>query len=383
MPIYLDYAATTPVRPESAAAVMEVLTEGYGNPSSLYAPGRQAAAALKNRRAQLAQAVGCLPEELYFTSCGTEGDNWAIRAAIDAGKRRGKHIITTAIEHAAVLEPLKLLEAKGFEVTYLRPDENGVVSLEELKAALRPDTVLVTMMLVNNELGTVQPVAEAVRLVKAFDRDILFHTDAVQAFLKIPFTPKELGVDLLTLSGHKIHAPKGIGALYIKKELLSRNRIKPLLPGGGQEGGLRSGTESTALIAGFAEAARLGKAEFQAAYDRMREVKAYAAQILPRRVDGLLILCNGAAPHILPLSLPSYKSQVMVRVLSDQGVYLSSGSACHKGKASHVYAALNLSKPVLDGVLRVSFDAATTKADIDHLADALLSAKNALFPTLS
>lgn len=383
MPLYLDYAATTPVRSEAAAAVMEVLTDGYGNPSSLYAPGRQAAAALKTRRTQLAQAVGCLPEELFFTSCGTEGDNWAILAAAEAGKRKGKHLITTAIEHAAVLEPIKALELRGYEVTYLEPNGAGVVSPEDLKAALRPDTVLVSMMLVNNELGSVQPVSEAARLVKAFDRDILFHTDAVQGFLKIPFTPKTLGVDLLTLSGHKVHAPKGIGALWIKKDLLTRNRVKPLLPGGGQENGLRSGTESTALIAGFAEAARLGRAEFEAAYANMKDVKAYAVRTLPEQVEGLRVLCDGAAPHILPLSLPSYKSQVLVRWLSDRGVYLSSGSACHRGRASHVYAAMKLPKPVLDGVLRVSFDGSTTRADVDRLAAALAEARAALLPTLS
>lgn len=381
MPIYLDYAATTPVRPEAAQAVMTVLTEQYGNPSALYALGRQAAADLKTRRSQLAAAVGCLPEELFFTSCGTEGDNWAIRAAVDIGRRKGKHIITTAIEHAAILEPLKALELQGYEVTYLQPDENGVVSLDDLKAALRKDTILVTMMLVNNELGTIQPVKESVKLVKSFDKDILFHTDAVQAFLKIPFTPKELGVDLLTLSGHKIHGPKGIGALYIKKDVV--RKVKPLLPGGGQENGLRSGTESTALIAGFAEATRLGKAEFSAAYEHMKAVKAYAVETLPTKVEGLQIICDSAAPHILAFSMPSYKSQVLVRWLSDQGIYLSAGSACHKGKASHVYASLKLPKSVLDGVLRISFDGATTTSDIDALCDALVAAKTTLFTTLS
>jgi len=381
MALYLDYAATTPVRPESAAAVMEVLNEGFGNPSALYAAGREAAAAVKTRRAQLAAAVGCAPEELFFTSCGTEGNNWAIRSAVEMNRRKGKHLITTAIEHAAVLEPMRLLALQGYEVTYLQPGPDGVVSLEELKAALRPDTILVSMMLVNNELGSVQPVAQAAKLVKAFDKDIFFHCDAVQGFLKVPFTPKALGVDFLTLSGHKIHAPKGIGALYIKKDLIKK--MKPLLAGGGQEGGLRSGTESTALIAGFCEAARLGKEEFAAAAAHMAEIKAYAMEVLPERVDGLQILCKGEAPHVLPISLPGYKSEVLVRLLSDKGVYLSSGSACHKGKASHVYAGLKLPKAVLDGVLRLSFDPAVTKEDIDTLAQSLAEVKASTFKTLS
>ena len=381
MPLYLDYAATTPVRAESAQAVTRVLQESFGNPSSLYAPGRQAAADLKAHRTMVAGALGCAPEELFFTSCGTESNNWAIRAALELGRRRGKHIITTAIEHAAVLEPLRLLELQGYEVTRLTPDETGRVSPADLEAALREDTVLVSMMLVNNELGSVQPVAECVKLTKAFSKDILFHTDAVQGFLKVPFTPKSLGVDLLSVSGHKIHAPKGVGALFMKKDLIKK--MKPLLAGGGQESGLRSGTESTALIAGFGEAARLGKAEAPAAQAAMKAVKDYAQATLPAKVEGMQILCATEAPHILAFSLPSYKSQVLVRYLSDLGVYVSAGSACHKGAASHVYAALKLPKSVLDGVLRISFDAATTPADIDTLADALNQAKSALFTTLS
>ena len=233
MPVYLDNAATTRVCPEAARAALEAMTEGYGNPSSGYALGQAAAAALKEHRAAVAGRLGCAPEELIFTSCGTEGDNWAVRAAAEYGRRKGRHIITTAIEHAAVLEPVKVLAAQGYEVTYLKPDRSGHVSPDALRAALRPDTVLVSMMLVNNELGTLLPVAEAAQSIRDAGSPALLHCDAVQAFLKVPFTPAELGVDLLTLSGHKIRAPKGIGVQYIRRGL----NLKPLLTGGGQEGG--------------------------------------------------------------------------------------------------------------------------------------------------
>ncbi len=209
MGIYLDNAATTRVCPEAAQAALEVMTEAFGNPSSGYAFGAQAAERLSADRAAVADALGCLPEELVFTSCGTEGDNWAIRGAVEYGRRKGKHIITTAIEHSAVLEPLRELEGQGYDVTYLRPDRSGHIDIAGLEAALRPDTVLVSMMLVNNELGTILPVREAAQAIRRACSPALLHTDAVQGFLKVPFTPEELGADLLTISGHKVRAPKG------------------------------------------------------------------------------------------------------------------------------------------------------------------------------
>ena len=266
MPIYLDNAATTPVCPQAAQAAFEVMTEGYGNPSSGYELGRQAARRLEADRAAVAQRLGCGPEELAFVSCGTEGDNWSVLAAAERGKRLGKHIVATAIEHAAVLEPLRALAGQGCEVTYLRPDRQGHIDPADLAAALRPDTVLVSMMLVNNEVGTIQPVAEAARAIKAAGSPALLHTDAVQAFLKIPFTPQGLwGVDLLTISGHKIRAPKGVGALYVRKGL----RFPPLMLGGGQEEGMRPGTEATAQTAAFAAACAVGKAEMNSYTVRM------------------------------------------------------------------------------------------------------------------
>ena len=363
MSIYLDHAATTPVCPQAAQAAYEAMTEGYGNPSSGYAIGQAAAAKVKEYRAVVADRLGCLPEELTFTSCGTEGDNWAIRGAVEYGKRTGKHIITTAIEHSAVLEPIRALAAQGYEVTYLKPDKSGHVSAEELTRALRPDTVLVSMMLVNNELGTLQPVAEAARAIQAARCPALLHCDAVQAFLKVPFTPKELGVDLLTISGHKIRAPKGIGAQYIRKGL----DLKPLLLGGGQESGLRSGTEPTAQLAALAAACEAWDREAPA---RIAAVKAYALEVLSA-VPGLEVVSPGDAPHICAISLPGYPSEMLVRDLSDRGIYVSSGSACHKGKPSHVFAALGLPKRTLMGVLRISFGPDSTRSDADALTSAL------------
>ena len=363
MPIYLDNAATTPVCPEAARAALEVMTEGYGNPSSGYELGRQAARRLEADRAAVAEKLGCAPEELTFTSCGTEGDNWAVAAAVERGKRLGKHIVTTAIEHAAVLEPVKALAARGYEVTCLKPDRAGRVSIDDLRAALRPDTVLVSMMLVNNELGTLQPVAQAAQAIRDAGCPALLHCDAVQGFLKLPFTPARLGVDLLTVSGHKVRAPKGVGAQYIRKGL----DIRPLLRGGGQEGGLRSGTEPTAQAAALAAACAAWREDYPA---RIREVKEYALESLSA-LPGLEIVSRGDAPHICAVALPGYPSEMLVRELSDRGICVSSGSACHKGKPSHVFAALGLPKRTLMGVLRLSFGPDNTRADADALAEAL------------
>jgi cysteine desulfurase len=379
MNAYLDNAATTPVSAAAVEAAVEVMTQGYGNPSARYPLGAQGAKRLKEDRQRVAQALGCRPEEIVFTSCGTEGDNWAIAAAAAKNRRAGRHIITTAIEHAAVLEPLKRLEQEGYEVTYLMPDESGAVRLSDLESALRPDTVLVSMMLVNNELGTVLPVKEAVRLTRTLSPKALFHTDAVQAFLKLPFTPQALGVDLLTVSGHKIHAPKGIGALYIRSGL----KIQPLITGGGQENGLRSGTEPTAQIAAFAAACEEGKAEMNRSIRRMEELKRITLEQLAEFVPEAERIGRGDAPHILALTLPGYKAEVLVRVLGDMGVCVSAGSACHRGKPSHVYAAMGLDKARREGAFRVSFSRHTTEQEVDALISALSRARDMLFPSMS
>ena len=379
MVYYFDNAATTPVRPEAAQAALEAMTQGWGNPSSRHTLGTQAAADLKGWRRDVAAALGCAPEEVFFTSCGTESDNWAIQAALELGRRKGKHIITTAIEHAAVLEPCRLLERQGYEVTYLQPDRQGNIDIADLEKALRPDTILVSMMLVNNELGTILPVAEAAKAIKKAGSPALLHTDAVQGFLKVSCDVKKLGVDLLSVSGHKIHAPKGIGALYIRKGL----KVPPMICGGGQEEGLRSGTEPTAQITAFAAAVRAGMAARTENLKHMETLKAYMEETLQREVPGLKVLAQGGAPHILPITLPGYKSEVVLRFLSDRGICVSSGSACHKGKPSHVFAALKLPKKELDGVLRLSISYHTTREDVDALVAGLKAAQKQLFTSLS
>ena len=363
---YFDYAATTPVCPEVVTAVTEALT-AFGNPSSRYPYGKQAADGVKAHRETVAKALSCSPAEVVFTSCGTEGDNWAIRKGVELARRRGRHIITTAIEHSAVLETCRDLEKQGYEVTCLQPDKTGHISLDDFRAALRPDTALVSMMLVNNEVGTILPVADCVRAAKAMDKNIIFHCDAVQGFLKVPFTMASLGADLVTVSGHKLGAPKGIGALYVKKGI----RLQPMLTGGGQEEGLRSGTEPTAQIAAFAAACKAAKAHLPEFDSHVRELKEYALNRLQEQVPGLVVVSPGDAPHICAISLPGYPSQMVMTDLDGRGICVSNGSACHKGKPSHVFAAMDLPSDVLKGVLRISFSHTSTREEVDALADAL------------
>ena len=376
---YLDNAATTRVSDAAAQAALAAMTGGFGNPSSRHQAGARAAQALKEHRAVIAGALGAKPEEVVFTSCGTESDNWAIRGAVQLNRRVGKHIITTAIEHDAVLQPCRALEREGYEVTCLKPDRMGNITVQQVADALREDTALVSMMLVNNELGTLLPVAEVAKLLKQRKSAALLHCDAVQGFLHVPFTVGELGVDLLSISGHKVHAPKGVGALYIKSGV----KLPGMIVGGHQENDLRSGTEATAQIAAFAAAVSEGVARFDRDQAYLKELKAYAVEKLTGEVAGLECIGNGEAPHILPVTLVGYKSEVVVRFLSDRGIFISSGSACHKGKPSHVFAALNLPKKQMDGVLRVSFSGENTREDVDALVDGLKQAKEQLFTSLS
>ena len=360
--IYLDHAATTPVCPAAAQAALEAMTEGFGNPSSQYPLGKAAAKRREEDRGLIAAALGCEPGELFFTSCGTEGDNWAIAAAVELNRKKGNHIVTTAIEHDAVLQPMKKLKREGFEVTFLKPDAEGSIAPEAVKAAIRPDTILVSMMLVNNEVGSILPVRAAADAIQAANSPALLHTDAVQAFLKLPFTPKDLGADLVTICAHKVRGPKGIGALYIRKDLIPS--IKPLLLGGGQESGLRPGTEPTAQIAAFAAAV---KAWEPGTAERIRAVKDYAANTLSA-IDGVTLISPGDAPHILAISLPDFSGQTVVEALGGQGVCLSSGSACHRGKPSHVFEAMPLPQKVKYGAIRVSFGPESTRDEVDALA---------------
>ena len=376
--IYLDHAATTPVPRPVADAMYQVLTEQFGNPSSQYPLGREAKALVEEGRAVVAGALGCRPENLHFTSCGTESDNWAISAAVWQGRHTGRHIITTAVEHSAVLEPCKLLQQQGYEVTYLAPDKTGHVTAEQVAQALREDTVLVSMMLVNNETGCIFPVQEVARLLREKNSRALLHCDAVQGFLKVPCDPVGWGVDLMSLSAHKIGGPKGAGALYTAPAL--RN-LRPLLPGGGQEMGLRSGTEATAQIAGFAKAVELRWDHLEDKLHHMAEVKAYAVEKLTAIPD-LQIIGSGKAPHVLSVSMAGWPSQNVVNDLGSQGICVSAGSACHHGKSSQVVSALGLPKRVAAGVIRLSFGPETTFAEIDACAEALRNHHDHRMPML-
>ena len=376
--IYLDHAATTPIPKEVADAMYEVLANQFGNPSSQYAMGLEMKKQVETWRKTIAAALGCDASQLHFTSCGTESDNWAITAACWQNRRVGKHIVTTAVEHSAVRETCKWLELQGYEVTYVMPDSRGVITALQILDAVRPDTALVSVMLVNNELGTVYPVSEIAAGLKQKNPQTLLHTDAVQAFLKVPCSPKALGADFIALSAHKIGGPKGIGALYIGPRV--RNP-KPLLSGGSQESGLRGGTEATAQIAGFAKAVELRVKGLEEKLAHMAEIKAYAVEQLTRIPD-LQLLSDGTAPHVLSVSLVGWPSQNIVNDLSNQGICISAGSACHQGKPSHVIATLKLPKKVSGGVIRLSFGPETTREEIDACVSALKKHHDTRMPML-
>ncbi len=376
--IYLDNAATTPVPKAVADAVYDVLLHHCGNPSSQYPAGQEMKKAVEGWRAVIAGALHCPPEHLHFTSCGTESDNWAIQAALWQGRHTGKHIITTAVEHSAILEPCKLLAQQGYDVTYLKPGRDGNITVEQVANALREDTVLVSMMLVNNETGCVFPVAETARLLREKKSPALLHCDAVQGFLKVPCDPAGWGVDMMSLSGHKLGAPKGIGALYIGPRL---REPRPLLPGGGQERGLRSGTEATAQIAGFAKAVELRLEDYDAKLAHMTALRDYCREKL-LAMGGVVPVGVGTAPHILSVSLVGYPSANIVTELGAEGICISAGSACHQGKASHVVSALGLDKKTAAGVIRISFSPDNTTEDVDALCDALRRHRDNRFPML-
>lgn len=365
--IYLDHAATTPIPREVADAMYEVLTNQFGNPSSQYAMGLDMKKQVESWRKTIADALGCDAKQLFFTSCGTESDNWAISAACWQNRRLGRHIVTTSVEHSAVLQTCRAMEQQGYEVTYVAPDTNGDISAQQILDAVRPDTALVSVMMVNNELGSVYPIAEIAAGLKKINAQTLLHTDAVQGFLKLSFSAKTLGADFITISAHKIGGPKGVGALYIGPRV--RNP-RPLLHGGGQEGGIRSGTEATAQIAGFAKAVELRCENLTEKLAHMAEIRTYAAEQLSAIPD-LQILGSGAAPHILAASLAGWPSQNIVNDLGEQGICISAGSACHQGKPSHVVAALKLNKRVSGGVIRISFGPETTREEIDACTEAL------------
>ena len=361
--IYLDNSATTKPCRDAVEAMTAAMMEGWGNPSALYGFGIETAHALRDARRKVAAALGAEPDRVFFTSGGTEADNWAIYSTVKRYGKRGKHIITTAIEHHAVLNCMKDLESKGFEVTYLQPDDKGNITAANLKAALRKDTILVSIMMVNNEAGSVMPIAQMAKLVHKLCPDAVFLTDAVQGFLKIPFQAKTLGADLISISSHKVHGPKGCGALYISPRLKS---FPALLLGGGQEAGYRSGTEGTPAIFSFAAACEAVSATFREDLAHEKELLAYAIGELSQ-MDGILI--NGAheAPHILSLSIPGVPTQNTINILQDHGICVSAGSACAKGHRSHVLEAMKVAPEAMDGSFRVSICRDTTREELEKL----------------
>ena len=370
--IYFDNSATTRPCEAAVAAVTNALTENWGNPSALYQFGIDAAKTLRTARAQVATAMGAEPDRVFFTSGGTEADNWAIMGTVKRLGKRGKHIVTTAIEHHAVLNTMKDLEAQGYEVTYLQPDVQGRISLDMLKAALRPDNILVTVMMVSNEDGSVMPIAQMAKLTHKICPNAVFHTDAVQGFLKVLFSAKTLGADLISVSSHKVHGPKGCGALYISPRLRS---FPALLLGGGQESGYRSGTEGTPAIFGFAAACN---ALLLTLREDIQTEKEHLDKVIRgvSKMDGVQINGCHEAPHILSLSIPGVPTQNSINILQDAGICVSAGSACAKGHRSHTLTAMNLSPERMDSSFRISLSRETTEEDIAALLNGIQSILN-------
>lgn len=373
MEVYLDNAATTRVCTEAADIAYKVMTECYGNPSSTHTKGREAKTYLDAARAQIAKALGCAVTEVYFTSCGSESDVWAITKGAESMSRRGKHIISSAVEHDAVRKTLADLEARGYEVTYLKPEQDGSISVQAVKNALRSDTVLVTLMMVNNETGGVTDIAGIAKMLKAEGSKALLHMDAVQGFMKLPFSAKKLSADMISISGHKIHAPKGIGALYIKMGV----KIKPLIHGGAQESGLRAGTEAMPQIAAFGKAAEIAFAGMKENCEKIAKLRESAASAICAEMPEAVII-GGGAPHILSVSLPGWRSEVLMNFLEAKGIFVSRSSACKKGGRSHVLEAMGLSAPIIDGAIRISFSRMNTQSDVDALVSALKEAHDTL-----
>jgi len=366
--VYADNAATTPVSPEVLEAMLPFLKEKYGNPSSLYSVAREAASAVEDARAKIAGLLGAKPNEIYFTASGSEADNWAIKGAARANMAKGRHIVTSKIEHHAVLHTCEALEKEGFEVTYLPVDSEGIVDPDEFRKALRPDTVLAAIMYANNEIGTIQPIKELAAI--AHERKIPFFTDAVQAVGHIPVNVAELGVDMLALSGHKINAPKGIGALYIK----AGTRIKNLIDGGGQERGRRAGTENVPYIVGLARALEI-------AFARIPELERVRA-LRDRLIDGILSTIpysrlNGSREKRLPgnvnVAFEFIEGESLVLLLDSVGICASTGSACSTAslEPSHVLLAIGLPHEKAHGSLRLSLSHGNTDEDVDYILEKL------------
>jgi len=365
--IYLDHSATTPVHPEVMEAMLPFFRESYGNPSSIHAAGRKAREALAEAREKVATLIGASPEEIIFTSGGTEADNLAVRGIAYAREHKGNHIITTAVEHHAVLNTCTYLEGKGFEVTYLSVDRDGLIDPDDVARAITERTVLVSVMHGNNEIGTIEPIAEIATVLR--DRDVIFHTDAVQTVGKIPVDVNVLGVDLMTLSGHKIYGPKGIGALYLRKG----TKIVPTLYGGHQERGLRHGTENVAAVVGFGKACEVAAREDVSQMETLKGLRDHLATRVTGESED--VYRNGhqvrRLPHILNVSFEGIEAESIVRELDKKGIAISAGSACTSDSVeiSHVITALAIPRHIAKGSVRFSLGRDTTVEDIDYTAD--------------
>ena len=371
MEVYLDNSATTRCYEEVGDLVRRVMCTDYGNPSSMHRKGVEAEHYIKEAKERLAKVLRINGKELIFTSGGTECDNLALIGAARANQRRGRHLITTVIEHPAILNTMQYLEEEGFRITYLPVDSNGLVRLEELRRALCPDTILVSIMYVNNEVGSVQPIQEAVNIVKAYNRNILFHSDAVQGFGKYHIYPKRMGIDMLSVSGHKIHGPKGIGFLYVREGV----KIQPILFGGGQQKNMRSGTENVPGIAGLGLAAEL-------IYQDLDQKTAHMRSLKKRFLEGIQELENcrihgltdeSSAPHIISVGVGGVRSEVLLHALEDQGIYVSSGSACASNhpSVSGVLRGIGVPREYLDTTIRFSMSEFTTEEEIDYTLETL------------
>lgn len=366
MEIYLDNSATTKVCREAADAMMKMLTENYGNPSSLHRKGVEASKALENARQNIADALSCSKEEIYFTPSGTAANNTAIFGAVNANRRNGNRIVTTAIEHPSVNECMKRLEEQGFEIIRLRTDSKGAFSPQELLNAINNKTILISIMAVNNEIGTINPIHMIKTAVRRTNSPALIHVDAVQGFGKIPLNPNKSGIDLLSVSSHKIHGPKGAGALFIKKG----TRIQPYIVGGGQEKGIISGTEAMPAIIGFGEAVK-ALPNVSAELSHIKEIRDYFVREVTK-IGGVHINSpSDAIPYIINLSVLGVPSQTIVNSLSEYGIYVSAGSACKKGHRSEVLTAIGLDGKRIDSAIRISLSRFTTKQDMDEVTEAI------------
>ena len=373
--VYFDNSATTKPCGKAIEYINEALTNNWANPSSLYDLGMNAEILVSKARQAIAKVISAREDEIIFTSSGTEANNTAVMAALHR-KGIGKRIITTEIEHPSVLETVKRLEDEGFEVIRLKAQSDGTVSLSQLESCLDSKTVLVSIMMVNNEIGTIQPIKEAAKLIRKLSPRAYFHCDAVQAFGKVSINVKDLDVDMLTASAHKIHGPKGVGFLYCKKGVA----IKPFITGGGQEKGLRSGTESVPLIAGFLGAVE-SLPDLKKQQEQLREIKEYAISKFGECEKIIINSPCQSVPFILNISVMGYRSETLLHFLESKQIYVSSGSACSKGEQSYVLSALGLDKKRTDSALRLSFSRYTEKEEIDLCLSALVEAVKRLRPS--